>query len=163
MIDTLEANREKAAALEIKDIIQSNLLDEAGAKANFPPPAGGELKGAYTLMTLHRPSNVDSKDVFEPLINFLLSEVTGDHPLIWPIHPRARKQLEKFRLLEKVINHPGVILLEPVGYHEMLRLNMGARIMLTDSGGLQEECCVLGPPALPCANMEGPACWLATM
>jgi len=99
-------------------------------------------------MTLHRPSNVDDKEVFEPLVKFLLGEVSDANPLIWPVHPRARKQLVKFGLFDKVINHPGVILLEPVGYHEMLRLNMGARIMLTDSGGLQEECCVLGTPCL---------------
>ncbi len=99
-------------------------------------------------MTLHRPSNVDAKEVLEPLMNFLIGEVSSDHPLIWPIHPRARKQLVNFGLWEKVKNHPGIILLEPIGYHEMLRLNMGARIMLTDSGGLQEECCVLGTPCL---------------
>jgi UDP-N-acetylglucosamine 2-epimerase (non-hydrolysing) len=81
-------------------------------------------------------------------MNFLLGEVTGDFPLIWPIHPRARKQLVEFGLWERVKNSAGIVLLEPVGYHEMVRLNMGARIMLTDSGGLQEECCVLGTPCL---------------
>jgi UDP-N-acetylglucosamine 2-epimerase (non-hydrolysing) len=50
--------------------------------------------------------------------------------------------------MDDVVNHPSLILLEPVGYHEMIRLNMGARIMLTDSGGLQEECCVLGTPCI---------------
>jgi len=102
----------------------------------------------YALMTLHRPSNVDSKEVFVPLIEFLLSAITEDLMLIWPIHPRARKQLKLHGLWDKVLNHPSLILLEPIGYHEMLRLNMGARIMLTDSGGLQEECSVLGTPCL---------------
>lgn len=142
MIDTLEANREKASALHLEDIFKNNIA----AGCTLPSTIPGN--GSYAVMTLHRPSNVDTKEVFEPLVNFLLSEVTGDHPLIWPIHPRARKQLKKFDLLDKVIKHPGVILLEPVGYHEMLRLNMDARIMLTDSGGLQEECCVLGTPCL---------------
>ncbi len=142
MIDTLEANREKASALHLEDIFKQNIA----AGCTLPTIIPGD--GTFAVMTLHRPSNVDSKEVFEPLINFLLGEVSGVHPLIWPIHPRARKQLEKFGLLDKVINHPGVILLEPVGYQEMLRLNMGARIMLTDSGGLQEECCVLGTPCL---------------
>jgi UDP-N-acetylglucosamine 2-epimerase (non-hydrolysing) len=68
--------------------------------------------------------------------------------LIWSIHPRARKFLHTFGLWEKVKTNKNLILLEPIGYHEMLRLNMGARIMLTDSGGLQEECCVLGTPCL---------------
>jgi UDP-N-acetylglucosamine 2-epimerase (non-hydrolysing) len=99
-------------------------------------------------MTLHRPSNVDTEQVFVPLIKFLLNEVTRDLLLIWAIHPRARKQLIKLGLWNEVINHPLLILLEPVGYHEMIRLNMGAKVMLTDSGGLQEECCVLGTPCL---------------
>lgn len=142
MIDTLEANRNRAAALNLHDIFSRNLATGTRIPSSIPADL------SYAVMTLHRPSNVDEKEVFEPLINFLLGEVTGDHPLIWPIHPRTRKQLERFGLLEKVLQHPGVILLEPVGYHDMLRLNMGARIMLTDSGGLQEECCVLGTPCL---------------
>jgi UDP-N-acetylglucosamine 2-epimerase (non-hydrolysing) len=68
--------------------------------------------------------------------------------MIWPIHPRARKQLHAFGLWERVKANKKLILLEPIGYHEMLRLNMGARIILTDSGGLQEECFVLGTPCL---------------
>jgi UDP-N-acetylglucosamine 2-epimerase (non-hydrolysing) len=69
-------------------------------------------------------------------------------PLIWPIHPRTANNLKQFGIWEKVQNTTNLILLHPIGYHEMLRLNMGARIMLTDSGGLQEECCVLGTPCL---------------
>ncbi len=142
MIDTLEANREKATILEISDIIHRNKLQEQ--KANSQKP----IANGYALITLHRPSNVDTKEVFEPLINFILEEVTNDMHLIWPIHPRAKKQLQNFGLWEKVLAHPGIILLEPIGYHDMLRLNMEARVMLTDSGGLQEECCVLGTPCL---------------
>ncbi len=143
MIDTLEANRHVAEVMEINKIIYKNLLP------GFLPNEKINLaNGTYAVMTLHRPSNVDSREVFEPLMKFLLNEVTNEHPLIWPIHPRAFKQLVTFGLWDKVKNHPGIILLEPIGYHEMLRLNMGARIMLTDSGGLQEECCVLGTPCL---------------
>jgi UDP-N-acetylglucosamine 2-epimerase (non-hydrolysing) len=68
--------------------------------------------------------------------------------MIWPIYPRARKQLHTFGLWKRVKESKSLILLEPIGYHEMLRLNMKARIILTDSGGLQEECCVLGTPCL---------------
>jgi len=147
MIDTLEANREKAAILQINEIIQRSRIAE---QTHQKPKAKSQklLTKGYALMTLHRPSNVDTKEVFEPLINFLLEEVTNDMHLIWPIHPRAKKQLQNFGLLEKVLAHPGIILLEPIGYHDMLRLNMEARVMLTDSGGLQEECCVLGTPCL---------------
>lgn len=142
MIDTLEANKGKAEKLEVAKIIQSNQIPETVSPNKIP------CDGEFALMTLHRPSNVDSEKIFVPIINFLTSEVTKNHILIWPIHPRARKQLLIHDLWDKVRNHPSLILLEPLGYHEMLRLNMGASLMLTDSGGLQEECCVLGTPCL---------------
>ena len=154
MIDTLEDNRKKSGELLLKTIIKENLVD--GCVNNVKPP----VDFSYVLMTLHRPSNVDPEGVFVPLIKFLLTEVTRDHSLIWPIHPRARKQLKVHSLWERVINHPKLILLEPVGYHEMLRLNMGAKIMLTDSGGLQEECCVLGTP---CLTLRWNTEWLVTL
>jgi len=69
-------------------------------------------------------------------------------PLIWAIHPRAQKMLKEFGLWEKALQTENLILLHPIGYHEMLRLNTDAKIMLADSGGLQEECCVLGTPCL---------------
>lgn len=142
MIDTLEANRGEAAKLTLKKIIEENLAKDCKYPQLLP------VDNDYCVLTLHRPSNVDSEAVFVPLINFLLNEVASDHMILWPIHPRARKQLVTMGLWEKVVNHPSLILLEPLGYHEMLRLNMGAKIMMTDSGGLQEECCVLGTPCL---------------
>lgn len=142
MIDTLEANRDKAAKLTLEKIIEDNLAEGCAFPQNLPSDNN------FAVITLHRPSNVDSEEVFVPLVEFLLSEVTKDLMVIWPIHPRARKQLNALGLLEKVFKHPKLILLEPLGYHEMLRLNMGAKIMFTDSGGLQEECCVLGTPCL---------------
>ncbi len=138
MIDTLEANRKKAAALSLEEILKSNAVNK------IPE----EPFDSYALMTMHRPSNVDHKEILEPLISFLLDEVTEGGPLIWPVHPRAEKQMKKFGLWDRVFSHPDIILLKPVGYHEMLKMNMGARILLTDSGGLQEECTVLGTPCL---------------
>ena len=64
-------------------------------------------------------------------------------PLIWPIHPRSQNRLQEFGLWDNALNSERLILLHPLDYHEMLRLNMDARLMLTDSGGLQEESCVL--------------------
>jgi UDP-N-acetylglucosamine 2-epimerase (non-hydrolysing) len=147
MIDTLEANRNKAKHMQIQDIIRTNRL------APEEPPIHHSSfnihhSERFALMTLHRPSNVDREQVFRPLVNFLLEEVTPDMPIIWPVHPRAEKMLKEFKLWEKVIQNPRMILLHPIGYHEMLRLNMDAAIMLTDSGGLQEECTVLGTPCL---------------
>ncbi len=141
MIDTLENEREKASTLEIKNIIKKNLIDE---NHNFTVPD----KNKFAIVTLHRPSNVDHKEIFIPIINFLLNEVANDFHIIWPIHPRAYKQLEKFELLEKVRSCSNLILLHPIGYHELLKLNMNAKIVLTDSGGLQEECTILGTPCL---------------
>lgn len=142
MIDTLEANRETAAAMELSSIISKNLVK--GVSGSFPILKDDQ----YGIITLHRPSNVDNEETFKPLVNFLLSEVIQDLSLIWPIHPRALKHLKTMNLWDKVLSQPSLILLEPVNYHEMLRLNMGARIVFTDSGGLQEECCVLGTPCL---------------
>ena len=146
MIDTLEANRKKAQQLSIDNIISENIIPNQSLRPSVSSSLS--LKSGYALMTLHRPSNVDDKRIFEPIIRFLLDEVTEDLPLIWPIHPRSQKQLQAFGLWEEALRHHNLILLHPLGYHEMLRLNMDATIMLTDSGGLQEECTVLGTPCL---------------
>ena len=142
MIDTLEANRLRAQAILVNDIIKTNLLKGFTLEGEIP------ADDAYALMTLHRPSNVDSSDVLTPIIRFILDEVTRDLTLVWPVHPRTKKQLHAFGLYDKIANHPKIILLEPLGYIDMLRLNMGANLMLTDSGGLQEECTILGTPCL---------------
>ena len=152
MIDTLEANRYKATKLTISKIVTDNLIENQSllSLSHLVPSSFSTLPVSqpYALMTMHRPSNVDHKDVLEPIIRFLLDEVTKDMPLIWPIHPRAQKQLKAFSLWDEVLQNDKLILLHPIGYHEMLRLNMDAAIMLTDSGGLQEECTVLGTPCL---------------
>jgi UDP-N-acetylglucosamine 2-epimerase (non-hydrolysing) len=142
MIDTLEANRDRAAAMDIEAVCRDNCITASTEGLD-------KIRhGGYSLMTLHRPSNVDDRTVLSPLIDFLCAEVAADWPLIWPIHPRSEKKLREFGLWERVSKTPGMILLHPIGYHEMLRLNMDARILLTDSGGLQEECTVLGTPCL---------------
>ncbi len=138
MIDTLEAQRDKAAARNVTELVERELLESRALPAL---PDNG-----FAVMTMHRPSNVDHIDILKPVVDFLTDEVASDMPLLWPIHPRARKQLEEFGLWNKVRER--IILLNPLGYHDMLRLNMGAKLMLTDSGGLQEECCVLGTPCL---------------
>ena len=163
MIDTLEANRAKAAALDIDAVIAANLLDGPSGSGVSPdrepverpvPDASREaaprpaMPPRYAVMTMHRPSNVDDPAILAPIIEFLRTEVAAEVPLLWPVHPRARKQLEASGLWKGVCATPNWVLLHPLGYHEMLRLGLGASIMLTDSGGLQEECCVLGTPCL---------------
>jgi len=143
MIDTLEREREKAAALDINKIVRENLIDELGGRAI---PALEER--GYVAMTMHRPSNVDQRETLEPAMRFFLDEVTKEYPIVWAIHPRAQKMLKEFGLWDEVVANDNMILVKPLGYHAMLRLNMGARLFMTDSGGLQEECCVLGTPCL---------------
>jgi UDP-N-acetylglucosamine 2-epimerase (non-hydrolysing) len=142
MIDTLESNRAKAENLLIEDIIKNNSV-EGSQKYSAKSPVN-----EFAVVTLHRPSNVDIKDVLEPIVRFMIDEVCPEMPLIWTIHPRTRKMLETFGLLNEVLSQKNLLLLEPLGYLEMLKLNMHARIILTDSGGLQEECTVLGTPCL---------------
>ena len=139
MIDTLEREREKAAALDVDEIVRSNLVEGVA-----PPPS----LSSYVALTMHRPSNVDSRETLVPAVRFFLDEVCAEHPVVWAIHPRAQKMLAEFGLWDEVAAHPNMVLVKPLGYHAMLRLNMGASLFMTDSGGLQEECCVLGTPCL---------------
>ncbi len=145
MIDTLESNRQKAMGMELHQLINDNLHEE-----KFLDSTSGKAisDDKIAVMTLHRPSNVDHFDILKPIVDFLTNEVCSDMPLLWPIHPRTEKRLKQFGLWSQVQNTTDLILLKPLGYHEMLRLNMAARLMLTDSGGLQEECTVLGTPCL---------------
>jgi UDP-N-acetylglucosamine 2-epimerase (non-hydrolysing) len=143
MIDTLEHERVKVEKIEVADVLRRNVLDEERA-GDLSEPELGRL----AVVTLHRPSNVDDPAVLGPLVDFLANEVGRDMPVVWPIHPRTRKQLAMFGMWDELCRRPAVMLLQPVGYHDMLRLNMAARVVLTDSGGLQEECCVLGTPCL---------------
>jgi len=140
MIDTLEANRDKAERLHLKNIASESLIVDR----SFKEPEENE----FAVLTLHRPSNVDHIETLEPIVNFLADELSQDLPLIWPLHPRAKKQLESFGLWEKLQQNRNILFLHPVGYLEMLRLNMGAKLLLTDSGGLQEECTILGTPCI---------------
>jgi UDP-N-acetylglucosamine 2-epimerase (non-hydrolysing) len=142
MIDTLEHNRNKAEKLTVRDIIKENSVNKSWEYLT------DSIDDNFAVMTLHRPSNVDRKEVLEPIVRFMIDEVCPGMPLIWTVHPRTRKMLESFGLLNEVMQHKNLLLLEPLGYMEMLKLNMHARIFLTDSGGLQEECTVLGTPCL---------------
>ena len=142
MIDTLERERAKAAALDLGRIVRDNLAAPGGANA----PELSDF--SYVAVTMHRPSNVDQPGTLVPAVRFFIDEVSKRLPVVWAIHPRAQKMLVEFGLWDEVSACPGIVLVKPLGYHAMLRLNMGARLFMTDSGGLQEECCVLGTPCL---------------
>lgn len=143
MIDTLERERKSAETLYLNEIVRGNRIEEQQGR-EVPPIEDG----AFVVMTMHRPSNVDQRETMESAIRFVINEVAPEYPVIWAIHPRTQKRLTEFGLWKEVVQCSNIILVKPLGYHAMLRLNMGARLFMTDSGGLQEECCVLGTPCL---------------
>jgi UDP-N-acetylglucosamine 2-epimerase (non-hydrolysing) len=97
----------------------------------------------YSVLTLHRPSNVDDRETFERILG-ALAAIGKRLPIIFPVHPRTRKMIrESNRSFDS-----GLRLVEPLGYLDFLRLYSGARLVLTDSGGIQEETTVLGIPCL---------------
>lgn len=143
MIDTLENNRAKASELSISKLLNKNVIKEISTfdETDFE-------HNVFGLITMHRPSNVDDPKVLTNLINWIIDYASARVSLIWPIHPRTLKRIEEFDLLDKIKEAKNLYLTYPLSYFELSRLNMQAKIMLTDSGGLQEECCVLGTPFL---------------
>ncbi len=96
----------------------------------------------FFLATLHRPSNVDDRDQLEEILSGLRT-LAEETPVVLPLHPRTRARIEEFSL-----DTNGLQITEPLGYHEILQLQEQARLVLTDSGGIQEETTVLGVPCL---------------
>jgi UDP-N-acetylglucosamine 2-epimerase (non-hydrolysing) len=137
MIDTLRANLERAVPL-------SKIMQEAGR------PTFVDCHKQFALLTLHRPSNVDDPAVLRTLLETTL-RISSRLPVIFPMHPRTRAMIEKFGLSE-MLNVPQVLLLPPMGYLEMLGLMKNARVVLTDSGGIQEETTALGVPCITLRN-----------
>ena len=100
----------------------------------------------YGVVTLHRPSNVDQPDTLKEMLE-ILGEVAAQVPLVFALHPRTRNNIDRFNLLG-LVDAARMVLLPPQGYLEMLGLMAGASLVLTDSGGLQEETTALGVPCL---------------
>ena len=103
--------------------------------------------GGYAVLTLHRPSNVDDPAMLAGILG-ALEVVARDMPLVFPAHPRTRERLRAFGLEERLAQLPGLRLIEPAGYLDFLKLMAHARLVLTDSGGIQEETTILGVPCL---------------
>lgn len=106
----------------------------------------GLSEGEYAVLTLHRPSNVDDRSVFSGILDAVL-DVAKSLPVIFPVHPRTWAKIDEFGLGEAIANS-SIKLIEPLGYLDFMRLYSGAKLVLTDSGGLQEETTVLGIPCL---------------
>jgi UDP-N-acetylglucosamine 2-epimerase (non-hydrolysing) len=112
--------------------------------------------GAYALLTLHRPSNVEDPAVLGGLLD-ALTVVERLMPIVFPIHPRTRARLYEGPLAARLQQLPKLIACEPLGYIDFLSLQADARLVLTDSGGVQEETTALGVPCLTLrANTERP-------
>lgn len=144
MVDSLLRHRKKAE--------QCGILDHLGLKA-----------GGYGVLTLHRPSNVDDPKTLRGILT-ALEHIRARLPIVFPVHPRTRKNLQRFSFDSEFERMEGVIAIEPTGYLEFLKLMSSARLILTDSGGIQEESTILQVPCLTLReNTERPVtCALGT-
>jgi UDP-N-acetylglucosamine 2-epimerase (non-hydrolysing) len=132
MIDTLLANKAKADA--------STILDNLGLEP-----------GKYAALTLHRPANVDDPVVLAGLLD-ALDVVAADMPILFPIHPRTRKNIDTMGLGDRVAAMTNLKLVDPMGYLDFLKLTSSSALVLTDSGGIQEETTILKVPCLTLRN-----------
>jgi UDP-N-acetylglucosamine 2-epimerase (non-hydrolysing) len=136
MIDTLVKSIEKARQ-------SSNILEELKSRFDLD-------MDSFAVMTLHRPANVDDTSVFTRIVN-ALEVISGDMPVVFPVHPRTRRNIEGSVIGEQLTRNKNICMVEPLGYFDFLKLMSSARIMLTDSGGIQEETTVL---KIPCITLR---------
>ncbi|MCK5696596.1 MAG: UDP-N-acetylglucosamine 2-epimerase (non-hydrolyzing) [Gammaproteobacteria bacterium] len=132
MIDTLKKNVKQAIAF-------SDTLKEHDVKATVTAKN-------YSLVTLHRPSNVDNKEILERLLT-VINETSQIIPVIFPLHPRTRGKITEFKL-DHLINSDNIHILPPLGYMQLVGLMDQAKMVMTDSGGIQEETTALGVPCI---------------
>ena len=134
MIDTLMMNRERAvpAVQTISGIDDAGLVKDSAS--------------GYALVTLHRPANVDVPEVLERLLKTLV-EISRQVPIIFPVHPRTRAHIRTGGL-QGLLQQGRIAMLPPLGYLELLGLMESAKVVLTDSGGIQEETTALGVPCI---------------
>ena len=127
MIDSLYNNLARAES--------SSIQDDLG------------LEDDYSILTLHRPSNVDDQEIFAGIISAL--EVIGQEiQIVFPMHPRTEKMAKQFSLYERIASIPRIKITGPVGYLDFVALMSKSKLVLTDSGGLQEETTALGIPCI---------------
>jgi UDP-N-acetylglucosamine 2-epimerase (non-hydrolysing) len=128
MIDSLEMSRDRIEA------------------ARYPAKLGLAAR-TFGVVTLHRPSNVDDRARLELLVE-MLGECSRKLPLVFPVHPRTRKRLADYGLWHRLERSGGMHLIEPIGYTEFMSLVFSSKVVITDSGGIQEETTYLGIPCL---------------
>ena len=130
----------------VGNIMVDALVEALPAARATPVPQRGTLaRGDYVVVTLHRPSNVDHPGTLKELLR-ALETISRERPVLFPVHPRTRARLAAAGVTENTTG--GLRLLEPLGYLQMLSLVADAGLVITDSGGLQEETTFLGVPCL---------------
>jgi UDP-N-acetylglucosamine 2-epimerase (non-hydrolysing) len=158
-----EANenlRAEGIAAEKIHYVGNTMIDtlrrlEREARSRRVWAALGVEENAYALVTLHRPSNVDDEESLQAVVE-ALAELGKHTPVLFPVHPRTRARLVTLGGIER-LERAGVACLEPLGYLDFLSLESGAGLIVTDSGGLQEEAAALGVPCYTLrANTERP-------
>lgn len=107
----------------------------------------GITKGSYGVVTLHRPANVDHQDKLSVIVS-LVADISILLPLVFPVHPRTRRNLEEFGLWNVLERSSGIRLVNPLGYINFMSLVREAKLIITDSGGIQEETTYLNIPCL---------------
>jgi UDP-N-acetylglucosamine 2-epimerase (non-hydrolysing) len=140
MIDTLYFGLKK---IESKKLRKSEVWKKI-QKSSTKAPRSRRYADEYAVVTLHRPSNVDVKEKFKDIL-LALREISEDMNIYFPIHPRTEKNISDFQL-QDIVENSGINITPPMSYLEFLNLWKGASLVLTDSGGIQEETTVLGIP-----------------
>jgi UDP-N-acetylglucosamine 2-epimerase (non-hydrolysing) len=136
------------AIVRVGNVMIDALQQHLPAARRLGVPARlGLVSQQYAVMTLHRPSNVDDPCVLARILD-AIEEIGRRLPVIFPVHPRTRAKAAAAGLGPRLERTPGLLSLDPLGYLEFLSLTADARLVLTDSGGLQEETTVLGIPCL---------------
>jgi len=148
----LREGKAKEKIYFVGNVMIDNLLYQLSKINDMPQSVFqySELKrkiGKYAFLTLHRPSNVDNSDVLEGIVN-ALNEIAISTSIIFPVHPRTQKMLNKFNLLLS----ENIFCLPPLSFRESLNLWKDSLVVMTDSGGLQEETTVLGIPCITLRN-----------
>lgn len=130
MIDTLKKYQKKADNI-LEELLEKNTLKEKG----------------FLFVTLHRPSNVDHYDRLRKIVNSLTS-LSNEIPIIFPLHPRTRQKMIDYNLIGEIDNAQNIRITNPMGYIESIAMIKNARVIITDSGGVQEESTFLHTPCL---------------
>jgi len=170
MIDTLIKHKRKAEQCDILyrlGLINRSPNDATNSSNLYPVKCGSYLTGAinsitpYAVLTLHRPSNVDDRETFRGILE-ALSQISKLIPIIFPTHPRTLNRIKEFNFeqyfddfstgnWQLTTDNCGIHCVEPLGYLDFLCLMSNAKLVLTDSGGMQEESTILG---IPCVTIR---------